>query len=215
MGDDGGTAPEALAPGTRSGLAVQREEEALLLGDVDAAVADRRRELERVVRVDRPQPLVRRAVVVGRDMRALVVVAEGRPRPAGRPSSAAASAPAPRSSRTPPWPSRASQPAHLRLQAYRRRRDRDDDHDEPAAQQQASSGHRGAGWQTPPGRPSAASAAAEHAPDALCHFGTSRLERRLLELARPLGRPAAQHDPVAEAGSARKAGSAGDRARRR
>ena len=77
----GGAAPEALAPADAPGLRVEREEEALLLGDVDPSVADAGRELDRVVGVDRPQALVGRPVLVGRDVLARVVVAVGRPRP--------------------------------------------------------------------------------------------------------------------------------------
>src|SRR5215207_2407660 len=82
---DGGrrrrAAAEALAPVDQAGLGVEREEEALLLREVHPAVAEGRRELERVMRVDRPQALVGRAVLVGRDVLARVVVAVGRPGP--------------------------------------------------------------------------------------------------------------------------------------
>jgi hypothetical protein len=77
----GRAAAQALAPVDPAGLGVEREEEPLLLRQVDAPVADRRRELERVVRPDLPEPAVGRAVVVGRDVVARDVVAVGRPGP--------------------------------------------------------------------------------------------------------------------------------------
>ena len=136
----GGAAAQALPPHDPAVLRVQREEEALLLGEVHLPVADRGRELERVVRVDRPQPLVRRPQVVRRDVLARVVVAVRRPRPRVL---------------------RLRRRLRLRLlgrhellrggaallgrfvlaadvQAHR---DRDDDRDEPASHQQASSSH--------------------------------------------------------------------------
>jgi hypothetical protein len=78
----GGLAPlRVLPPVDLPRLGVEREEEALLLRQVQPAVADRGRELERVVGVDRPQPAVGRPVVVGGDVPPGVVVAVRRPRP--------------------------------------------------------------------------------------------------------------------------------------
>ena len=138
-GRRGGAAAEALAPGDSPGLGVQREEEALLLGDVDAPVAHAGRELDRVVRVDRPQALVGRAVVVRGDVRALVVVPVGRPGPrvvllrrrlllllGGHELLRGGAA----------LLYRVILAADIQTD-----RDREDDHDKPASQQQASSSH--------------------------------------------------------------------------
>ena len=75
----GGAAVRVLLPVDPARLRVQREEQALLLGEVHAPIADRGRELERVVRVDLPEAPERRPVVVGGDVLAPDVVAVGRP----------------------------------------------------------------------------------------------------------------------------------------
>ena len=190
-----GAAPEALAPGDAPGLGVQREEEALLLGEVHTAVAHRWRKLEGVVCVDRPQPLVRRAMLVRGDVLARVVVPVGRPGPRVVLLRRRLLPPAPRSSRTPPWRSRASLPGHLGCGRTDRPRPRGRSRQArlPAAGVVESRARRMADGLA------CFRQREEHAPDALCHYRQLEAERRFLELPRPLRRSGPQHDPTAEA----------------